>query len=63
MAPTGYTRLSEDTSVFWGDGGDTEPAVLVTDGARLTGTAYASFISGAEEGCATVFYEDGTGCL
>ncbi|CAN0014154.1 unnamed protein product [Scytosiphon promiscuus] len=62
VSSTGYMRLSTDASVFWGNERSEGSAVLVAAGGRLTGSSKASFFDGSEEGCATVFYEDGSVC-
>lgn len=61
VSSTGYTRLSEG-SVFTGLGEDeTEPAIVVSDGGRLTGVGKVTFVDGAATGCATV--EEAGVCL
>ncbi|CAM9807534.1 unnamed protein product [Pylaiella littoralis] len=61
VSSTGYTRLSEG-SVFTGLGVfDTEPAIVVDEGGRLTGVGKVDFVDGATTGCATV--EEAGVCL
>lgn len=61
VSSTGYTRLSEG-SVFTGRGAlDAEPAIVVSEGGRLTGVGKVSFVDGATTGCATV--EEAEVCL
>lgn len=61
VSSTGYTRLSEG-SVFTGLGEvDTEPAIVVDEGGRLTGVGKVDFVDGATTGCATV--EEAGVCL